>query len=342
MDKDYYEILGVVESDTPENIKLAYRKLARKWHPDIAGNSSNILKKFKEINEAYEILSDKVKKEEYDRARRFYNYAKNGSDNAPYKNNTTNPNPNTKAKTQDNTSAEEYFKNFTKNIDEWFYNKNKRAENNKTSSVHPLRGEDIYTEIEITVMEAITGVEKVINMLQSSPCPKCSGRKFVNGGLCPSCNGKGEKTQHKKFTVKIPAGIKNGAKIRLSKEGSSGINGGENGDLYITIKVQEQYQKTEGLNIIKTIFIQPFEAVLGTMVEVKTMNGCYNVKIPQNTQNGQKIRLTGCGIVQNEKVGDMIIVVEIRIPKSLSGEEINLYKTLAKISSHNIRDSIYE
>lgn len=340
MDKDYYEILGVSESDTPENIKLAYRKLARKWHPDVAGNSNNVLRKFKEINEAYEVLSDKVKKEEYDRARRFYNYAKNGAENVRQKDNTTNPN--TQEKQQNNSFSDEYFKNFTKNIDEWFYGKNKKKDDSQKTSAAPQRGENVYTEVEISVMEAITGVEKVINMLQTSPCPKCGGRKFVNGSLCMFCNGKGEKTQHKKFTVKIPAGIKNGAKIRLSKEGCSGINGGENGDLYITVRVRECNYKTEGLNIIKTVYIQPFEAVLGTFAEIKTMNGNYSVKIPQNTQNGQKIRLTGCGIVQNDKVGDMIIVVEIRMPKTLSNEEINLYKKLAEISSHNNRESIYE
>ena len=176
-------------------------------------------------------------------------------------------------------------------------------------------------------------------MLQTTVCLKCNGKKFVNGGLCPECGGKGEKSLYKKFTVKIPAGIKNGSKIRLAHEGGEGLNGGESGDLYITIHILEpQTYKTEGLNILKTVPITPFEAVLGTTLKINTINGTYNVKIAPNTQNGQKIRLTGCGIVQKEKFGDMIVTVEIRIPKSLTNDELELYKKLAEISSTNIRE----
>lgn len=338
MDKDYYKILGVDESETAENIKLAYRKLARKWHPDIAGNSSDVIRKFKEINEAYEILSDKLKKEEYDRARRFYNYAKNGSE-------TTYRKEETASKTsanKDQFTTNPYFKNFSRTWEDLFSGKRNSYENNKAETPKEKRGEDISTDIEITVLEAINGTQKIINMFQTSPCPKCGGRKFVNGSICHHCNGKGEHSEYKKFTVKIPAGIKNGSKIRLPKEGCTGINGGANGDLYITVHIKEADYKTEGLNIIKTAYIAPHEAVLGTTIEIKTVNGSYNVKIAPNTQNGQKIRLTGCGIMQNDKVGDMIIVLEIRIPKNLSKEEIGLYKKLSEISAHNIRDSIYD
>lgn len=338
MDKDYYKILGINESDSAEDIKHAYKKLARKYHPDIAGNTNEILAKFKEINEAYEVLSDKLKKSEYDRARQFYNYAKNGSDSVKQTGNTTNPSKADRSSNEQNVN--DYFKNFSKNIDEWFYNRNKNSDNIKSNNV-PQKGENVYTDIEISILEAISGVEKVINMVQSYQCPKCKGRKFVNGSVCTHCDGKGEFSQHKKFTVKIPAGIKNGAKIRLPQEGGKGINGGQNGDLYITVKIKENDYLTEGLNIIKTVYIQPFEAVLGTDLKINIVNNTYNIKIPANTQNGQKIRLAGCGIVQNEKVGDIIIVLEIRIPKTLSNEEILLYKKLSEISTNNVRDSIY-
>ncbi len=339
MDKDYYKILGVNESDTAENIKLAYRKLARNWHPDVAGNSADVLSKFKEINEAYEILSDKLKKEEYDKARKFYKYAKYGAEYTSAKENKTTTNSGTK----DSYTSNPYFKNFSFNWDDLFCGKQKNQENQKNEIPKPQRGHDISTDIEITIFEAMNGCEKVINMLQTTPCPKCGGRKFVNGNLCPYCNGKGEHTEHKKFTVKIPAGIKNNSKIRLSKEGERGQDGGANGDLYITIHVKEicDYE-TDGLNILKTAYITPQEAVLGTTLEIKTISGNYSVKIAPNTQNGRKIRLSGCGIVQNDKVGDMIIVLEIRIPQNLSKEEIELYKKLSEISSHNVRDSIYD
>ena len=335
MDKDYYKILGVNESDSAEDIKKAYRKLARKWHPDVAGSSDDVLLKFKEINEAYEVLSDSLKKGDYDKARSFYNYARQTSESSYKKNTEYAQNPN-----RENDS---HFKNFSKSLNEWFYENWQKQEKKKTENAVPKRGKDVYTDIEISVFEAINGTEKVINMLQMSVCPKCGGRKFINEALCQHCKGSGEVSEYKKFTIKIPAGIKNGSKIRLSKEGGKGENGGENGDLYVKVSIKEPMNyKTEGLNIIKTVYITPSEAVLGADIEVKTISGAYIVKIPANTQNGQKVRLTGCGIVQNNNVGDMIIVLEIRIPKTLSKEEIDLYKKLSELSAHNIRDSIYD
>ncbi|MBE7711042.1 MAG: hypothetical protein E7Z92_02760 [Cyanobacteria bacterium SIG31] len=325
MSKDYYKILGVAEFDTTENIKKAYRKLARKWHPDIAGNNDDALKMFKEINEAYEILSNKVKKEEYDKARRFYNYAKADSNirKETYKE-ATNPQKNEKT-----FSFSEFFskKQYDKNI-------NKKI---------PKRGQDVYADIEISIFEALCGTVKTVNMLQTQLCPKCKGHKFVNGSICSNCQGKGEVSAYKKFTVKIPPEVSDRSKIRLAGEGELGVNGGENGDLYLTIHIQEpKTYKTDGLNILKTIPITPYEAVLGANIKISTLNGNVNVKIAPCTQNGQKIRLAGCGIVQKEKVGDMIVTVEVKIPKKLSEEEIQLYKKLEEISSSNIRDIGYD
>lgn len=317
MSKDYYKILGITEFESQEAIKNAYRKMARKWHPDVAGNSEEAVIKFKEINEAYEILSNKIKKEEYDRARRFYSYA-TSKDN----------------KFETKKTKQEDKKGFSFNSFKW-----KKAQDCPI----PKRGENIYTDIELSVFEAVTGVTKTVNMLQTQICPKCGGRKFIKGNICTSCKGKGEFTSYKKFTVKIPAGIKDNSKIRLAGEGSNGINGGQNGDLYITIHIQEpNTYKTDGLNILKTIPVTPYEAVLGADIRISTIKGNVVVKIAPNTQNGQKIRLTGCGIVQNNKVGDMIVTIEIKIPQQLSNEEINLYKKLAEISTVNIRDTLYE
>lgn len=330
MSKDYYKILGVAEFESAENIKSAYRKLVRQWHPDVAGSSEQVLLKFKEINEAYEILSNQVKKAEYDRAKKFYDYAQGN-----YKSNYTNQ---TK---QNSTNPQPKQKNFSFNWEEFLGKKYRESSFKNQEPKAPKRGEDIQSDIEISIFDAMSGATKVINMLQTQVCPKCKGKKFVNGTICPDCKGKGEFTNYKKFTVKIPAGVKNGSKIRLAGEGGKGKFGGNNGDLYITIHIQEpKTYKTEGLNILKTIPITPFEAVLGANIQVSTLNGNLKVKIAPNTQNGQKIRLAGCGIVQNNHVGDMIITVEIRIPNNLTNEEISLYKKLAEISTCNIRENI--
>lgn len=324
MSKDYYKILGVAEFESAENIKKAYRTLARKFHPDIAGESTEALLRFKEINEAYEILSNNIKKEEYDRARRFYNYAK---EEKKFKQEE----PKAEEKKQTNPNKESFF-NF-----KWDNFVNKKEDKKPI----PRNGKDIYSDIEISIFEAMGGTTKTINMLQTQICPKCNGRKFANGTICPHCKGKGEVSEYKKFNIKIPAGISNKSKIRLTGEGSQGINGGKNGDLYITINVKEpKTYKTEGLDILKTIPITPYEAVLGANISVTTINGKISVKLPPHTQNGQKIRLNNCGLVQNNKIGDMIVTVEIQIPKNLSNEELELYKKLEEVSSQNIRENL--
>ena len=317
MTKDYYKILDIPEFSTSEEIKSAYRKLARKWHPDVAGSSADVISRFKEINEAYEILSNNSKKADYDKARKFYNYGTSTSQKT-YNKTTTNPNFKETYKQEKKTSF----------WDEFFAQ--------KSDVKAPQKGEDIYSDVEISIFEAMSGATKVINMFQTQVCPKCGGRKFVNGSKCSCCQGKGETSTYKRFSVKIPAGIKNLSKIRLAEEGERGVNGGRNGDLYLTIHIREpQNYKTEGLNILKTIQITPYEAVLGADVSVPTLLGNISMKIAPNTRSGQKIRLSGCGIEQNNKVGDMIVTVEIQIPDNLSDEEISLYKRLQEIANGN-------
>ena len=332
MTKDYYKILEIPEFSTQDEIKCAYRKLARKYHPDIAGNSSDAISRFKEINEAYEVLSNIIKKEEYDRTRKFYSYA---SDKETKKSKGNSTHPNSKKEPATEKKQQNKSKNsFSIDWEELFLKKHHNAEFKKyeKEQIHPQKGSDINTDVEITIEEALSGVTKIINILHTSVCPKCSGRKFVNGSICTHCNGKGETSQHKKFSVKIPAGIKNNSKIRLSGEGENGLNGRKNGDLYLTVHIKNNNEyKTEGLNIIKTVQINPYEAVLGTEIEVKTPNGNVNVKISANTQNNQKIRLSGCGINQGSRVGDMIISVEINIPLNISEEEILLYKQIKNL-----------
>ena len=326
MTKDYYKILDIPEFSTAEEIKSAYRHLARKWHPDVAGNSPDIIARFKEINEAYEILSDNARKANYDKARRFYSYAKtNSSNNQEDKTNyKTTQNPN-KSNSGFHFCWEDLF--------------SKQKANNNVKP--PRKGEDIYSDVEISIFEAINGTTKIINMLQTNICPKCGGRKFVNGAQCSHCKGKGETSTYKRFSVKIPAGIKDKSKIRLAEEGEKGLNGGRNGDLYLIIHIREpQNYKTDGLNILKNITITPSEAVLGGNITIPTLRGNVSLKIAPQTKNGQKIRLSGCGIEQNNKFGDMIVTVEIQIPKNLTDEEIRLYKRLQEISGENIRERL--
>ena len=353
MTKNYYKILGLNENCTEQEIKSAYRKLARKWHPDVAGNTDNVVKKFKEINEAYEILSDKNKKAEYDTLNRYYNYSSSKRTSEQRKTeNTTRPDFKNEKKEDAKSSNfnfnwEEFvakYKEYKKKYENCWENKSNQTQNDRENDSknakygNAKRGKDINTDIEVTIAEAINGTVKVINMLNTQICPICNGRKFINGSTCPHCKGKGEISDYKRFTVKIPAGIKNNSKIRLAGEGEKGLNGGADGDLYITVHIKSPLDyKTDGNNILKTITLAPYEAVLGGNINVKTLDGNITVKITPNTSNGQKIRLSGCGINVNGKIGDMILTVEIQIPKNLSSQEIELYKKLQEISSQNVR-----
>lgn len=335
MTKDYYKILNISETSTQEEIKLAYRKLARKWHPDVAGNSSEVISKFKDINEAYETLSNGVRKADYDKARKFYSYSSvgAGAKSNEYKETSSVNKENSAYKKTEPKQTYHTKDGFKFSWEDFFFKAQKQEKS------LPQKGKDIFSDVEISVFEALGGATKVINMLQTNLCPKCQGRRFVNGSECPFCKGKGETSTYKRFNVRIPAGIKDKSKIRLAGEGEKGKNGGANGDLYLIIHIREPkgYQ-TEGLNILKTIPITPFEAVLGANITIPTLTGNVSLKIAPNTRNGQKIRLSGCGIEQNDKVGDMIVTVEIQIPKSLSEEEIDLYKRLAEISTSSVRN----
>lgn len=333
MVKDYYKILNITEFSTSDEIKSAYRHLARIWHPDIAGSSPEVLLKFKEINEAYEILSNSTKKADYDTARKFYNY-------------TSDKNTEKKEKSDYKNASKPDFKETTKTSRNGGFKFNweeflsgKHAENGYKEVKEPKKGDDVVSDIEISILEASIGTVKVINMLQTSVCPKCGGRKFVNGTQCPHCQGKGETSVYKRFNVKIPAGVKNGAKIRLAGEGEKGLFGGRNGDLYLTIHIRQcEDYAIQGLNIFKSVNIAPYEAVLGEEISLMTPKGSVLLKISPNTASGQKIRLKGCGIEQNGQTGDMIVTVQIQIPSKHTAEEIELYKKLKEISSERVRN----
>lgn len=344
MTKDYYKILNVSELSTQSEIKSAYRKLARKWHPDVAGNSDEVISRFKEINEAYEVLSNSNLKANYDSARRFYNYAKGEE--------TTSKGEEKKSEAKSGATKPDFKKSGSENKkseekngfwgfkwEEFIAKKYREAQYQKEQEAKaPKKGDDIYTDIEISVFEAINGGVKTVNMLHTHICPNCGGRKFVNGSKCQQCNGKGEKSEYKKFSVKIPAGIKDNSKIRLAGEGEKGLRGGRSGDLYLTVHiVKPKTYETDGLNILKTLTLNPFEAVLGADVKVATLYGNVSVKISPNARSGQKIRLAGCGIESGNKKGDLILTVEIQIPQQLTNEEVELYRRLKEVSSSNVR-----
>lgn len=308
MKNNYYEILGVTPDSDMREIKSAYRNLARKYHPDMAQGNIN---KFKEINEAYETLSNERKRMQYNMLFGFYRV-----------------NDGTRAKTQRETPPPPPPRRETPPPPK---------KEQKKEKIVPQDGSDLIAEVSITMSEAKNGTSKIVNILHTEQCPKCKGRKFINGSSCTECNGTGEKTLRRKLTVTIPPNIKHETKLRIKDEGNAGKNGGKNGDLFLIIKIEgNKNVHYEGQTVHYNVPIEPFEAVLGTTVSLKTLEGNILIKIPPRTKSGQKFR-----IQQNVqgKICDIFVTVYIEIPAYLSDDEVKLYEKLKKLSNTNLREN---
>lgn len=339
--KNYYEILGVTVDSSTAEIKSAYRKLARKYHPDI-NKEADAIEKFKDITKAYETLSDEKEREQYNTLKGFFRteqtttssqkaeetYREAQSKSSKYQSKFENTTPHKEEKKND--------KSIIKTIKYWCakFKKSQRTKDNHK----PKKGDNITTDVTITPDEVITGSKRIINVRTTSTCPKCYGHRFVNGGKCSECGGKGDITRTKKITVTIPKGIKDGAKLRLKGEGASGKNGGLNGDLYINIKVETKTQvHFDKLNIFYNVPITPYEAALGEEITIPTFDGKIKLKLPPNTCSGQKFRIAKQGIKKNGKVGDLIICVSIEFSHDLSEDEVKLYEKLKNLSKDDVR-----
>lgn len=350
--KNYYEILQVSVDSTSAEIKTAYRRLARKYHPDI-NKDVDAIEKFKDLIEAYEVLSNPKEREQYNIVKGYFKneetkthsqrveeeYRETKSKNANYSSETINDNADN-SKSQSKSKQRKFRKNkFFQVIDFVKYlllkfKKNKRNE----ERYKPKKGDNITTEVSISPEEVITGSKRIVNVRTTQMCPKCSGHRFVNGGKCNECSGKGEITRTKKITVTIPKGIKDGAKLRLRGEGANGKNGGPCGDLFINVKIETRTQiHFDKLNIYYTVPVTPFEAALGEEISIPCFDGKIKLKLPPNTCSGQKFRIANQGIKKNGKVGDLIVSVSIEFSHNLSDDEVKLYEELKNLSKDDVR-----
>ena len=292
--KDYYKILELKTNRvTLEEIRTAYRLAVKKNHPDVNVGNKLAEEKIKDINEAYRVLSDSSRKRKYDRMWTS-NVAKK---NQEYQ------------ESQRSTGSvfSDFFNMFFGQIKE-------KEETVKTGKV-PIKGENVETEINISIEEGFYGKEKKISL------------RTVEGSM-------------KTFTVNIPAGIRNGEKIRLIGQGKEGINGGKNGDLLIKVKIENSnIFRLQGYDIYTDLLITPSEAVLGTKVDINSIDQYSQVYIPKGTQSGEKITIPEKGYkIGNGARGNLIAEVKIALPKNLTEEEINLYKKLKEISRFNPRN----
>lgn len=290
--KDYYKILDLETSKVSlEDIKIAYRVAAKKYHPDVNIGDKLAEERIKDINEAYRILSNSASKRKYDRI---------WNSNVGYKKQ--------KAFTSDDNGKNSIFNLFFGNLEEEVKEKSKKS---------PIRGEDIDTQIKISLEDAFYGLTKKISL------------RTVDGTM-------------KTFSVAVPAGIRDGEKIRLIGQGKCGKNGGKNGDLFIKINIENNIKfKLEGYDLYTDLLITPWEAALGTRVQLNSIDDTVQVYIPQGVQSGEKIRISGKGYKSGKgDRGDLIAEVKVMVPKQLSEKEINIYKELSNISKFNPRNKI--
>lgn len=336
--KNFYEILDIDVDATSEQIKSAYRKLARKYHPDV-NKTPDAIVIFKQITIAYETLSNNEKRRQYDILNGIFKQEE----------------PKQEYKTSSQKAQEQYqetinkspkyeqpikkSKNKTGLIKIFRYFCSKLKKQKRTKELHrPQKGENITTEVVISPDEVITGSKRIINIRTTKACPKCNGHKFTNGDKCPQCEGKGLITETKRITVSIPKGVRHGSKLRLKGEGASGINGGANGDVFIIIRIETKTQvHYDKLNIYYNVPITPYEAALGEEISIPSFDGIIKLKLPKNTCSGQKFRVAKQGIKKNGKVGDLIVTVSIEFSHNLSDDEIKLYEQLKNLSKDDVR-----
>jgi len=308
--QDYYAVLGIEKKATQEEVQRAYRKLARKYHPDI-NKESSAEEKFKQINEAYEVLGDPEKRATYDQIGsgwdgQFAKHEYQGSDNAHFHFSNDDPGQ---------------FSDFFQNLfgDGWRFGDETES---RGGGARKRRGRDHETTIEIMLSDAYHGARKSIELEK----------------IEADSSGRPTRTR-RSYDVTIPPGVTDGSLIRLAGQGGSGSGGGDSGDLFLRVSIKSDKRFTlDGHDLATTVDITPWEAALGGKVLVPTIDGRINLTLPAGTQSGQILRVRGKGMpVGSGRYGDLMVNVRIVVPKHLSARERHLFEELAKESRFDPR-----
>ncbi|MBC7338559.1 MAG: molecular chaperone DnaJ [Firmicutes bacterium] len=350
--RNYYEILGVGRDASPDEIKKAYRRLARQYHPDANPGDPTAEEKFKQINEAYAVLSDPEKRARYDAYGEVGGAADLGS---PF------------------AGIQDLF-------DMFFGTGRPRGPRPR----EPKRGADLRLDLDITLEEAFSGVEKELEVPRVERCPICDGTgarpgsppatcsrcrgtgqvetvsdsllgRFVSIRTCPTCGGEGtvvtdpcpdcgglgrvRRVRH--IRVKVPAGADSGLRLRLAEEGEPGTRGGPPGDLYVDIHVRpHRFFRRDGDDLHCEVTVSFIQAALGTLLEIPTLDGSARVKVPEGTQPGAVVRLRGAGMprLRGGGRGDLHVHLDVRTPTGLSPREKELLRELAAIRGEGVKE----
>lgn len=364
--RDYYEVLGVQKNATADELKKAYRKLALKYHPDRNKGNAEAEEKFKEINEAYSVLSDETKRSQYDQlGPDAFEQAQQGGG--------AGGNPFGGFGGFSGSGMDDIF-------DMFFGGQGGRG--GRASNAGPRRGADLRFDLEISFEEAAFGVEKEINlyrdetcdhchgtgaepgskietcpechgsgyvrftqntmfgqMVNEHPCSKCHGEGKIVSEPCKECRGKGTKKKNKHLKVKVPAGVDNGSRLRVAGEGEAGTKGGPSGDLYVYLYVkQHKFFDRDGTTVICEVPINIVQATLGAEVKIPTLDGQVTMKVPEGTQPGKVMRLKGKGIpsLRGGMRGDQLVRIKVVVPTKLNDKQKDALRAFEAISKDNI------
>ena len=320
--RDFYGVLGVKRDASEKDVRSAYRKLARKHHPDVNPGDKAAEATFKEINNAYEVLSDADKRRKYDKYGDQWEHADQieemqrsrgrGAAGARYANGN-------------GGGFQQFDGDDLSGVFSQFFGRGGAQTMNR-------RGSDIQQPVEITLDEAFAGTARMLQLYGSEPCPTCGGAGEIAGATCHTCGGYGEVQTPRRLEVKIPAGVTNGSKVRVAGEGQPGMGGGKKGDLLLVVSVRPHPRfERRGDDLHEEIDVPVTVAVLGGEVEAPTMTGKVMLKIPPTTQNGRAFKLGGLGMPRlgKEGRGDLHAKVRVRLPNELSDEQRKLFEELA-------------
>ena len=377
LEKDYYKVLGVSKDAKPEEIKKAYRKLARENHPDQNPGNSEAEKRFKEVSEANDVLSDAKKRKEYDEARSLFG---GGGFRFPAR----------RGRRSGRTFGrrpvpQRLGDGGLGDLFGGLFNSGQTRTQRYSTSRGPRRGSDVEGEVTVDFVDAISGVTVGMQMVSDAPCEACHGtgakagtvphvcptcqgtgmQTSTSGGVfamtepckdchgrgmvvddpCPVCHGSGRGRSTKTMQVRIPAGVTDGQRIRLKGKGGAGENGGAAGDLYVVVHVRPHpvFGRT-GDNLTLTAPVTFHEAALGAEIEVPTLGGPpVKLKIPTGTPNGRTFRVRGKGVSRRDGTkGDLLVTVDVVVPESLSAEARQALDSYAQaIGTQNPRAKLF-
>ena len=334
MSQDFYKTLGVERKADEKEIKRAYRKLARQHHPDINPNDKGAEARFKDINQAYQVLSDKEKRELYDAVGDDYDKVPAGVSAEDFKRYSGGTGFSGSGNFPGGANFEDVFgqsstrggANFrvqsggagAGGVGDLFENLfGGRGDSGRRQTRTPQKGGDVEQPIEISLQESIRGAQRTLQLTIRSE--------------------RGDESRH--VTVRIPAGVRDNARVRIANQGASGQNGGANGDLFLRVRIAPHaFWKREVDDLVCEIPIRFDEAALGATISVPTIESAVNLKIPAGTQSGQTFRLSGRGVKQKDgKAGDQFVKVKIVVPKDLNNRERELIEELKSLRDDDVR-----